>query len=432
MKHKMISLVLGLALVACLIAACTPRPKATSTPESTATSTPEAKTVKFVYDNPPPWREQAARFSEETGIELVYEEVPFTQLHDRYQTALLAGEYDFDILHVMDSWVAEWGPKGLLLPLDDWVTPEMIADYPEGVLDNLKAVDAATGVKHLYGIPLYYWITNFYYRTDLFEEAGLEPPKTVEEMRGTARKLKDQFDVYGFLASMGDPTTVFGIVLRGEGGEILTDGKPSFNNEAGLTALKHLIGFVEDGTIDPASFELVSSIATADLFCQGNVAMAWGPPPTFPMCSDSDKSKVVGKVGVALMPGGSVHKTATSHETGGRAISFNAKDPESAWHYIKWVTSKEEMVWIAVHPGLGRVPARSSALNDPRVQKDYDLAPMVDQQLSSGPAGMVIVHENATEISEALGRHLTAALRFEKSPEEALVDAEAEILAILK
>lgn len=423
--------VLALSVLGALLVGCAPRSAPTPTTVSEVTPTPEPEVVKFVYDNPPAWQEQVVRFTEDTGVEVIYEEVPFTQLHDRYQTALLAGEYDFDVLHVMDMWVKEWGPKGLLMPLDEWVTDEMVADYPAGVLDNLKAVDAETGVEHQYGIPLYYWVTNLYYRTDLFEKADLGPPQTVEEMRETARVLQERFGGFGFLTSMGNPTTAFGIVLRGEGGEVLTDGQPSFNNEAGLVALRHLVGLVEDGTIDPASFELTSSIAAIDIFIQGNAAMFWGSPPTFPMSVDPDKSKVVGKVGVALMPGGSVNKTATSHETGGRAIPFNARDPEAAWRYIDWVTGTEEMVWIAVHPGLGRVPARKSALNDPRTRENYSLTPMVDKQLSSGPAGMVIVHEKGTEISEALGRHLTAALRLEKSPEEALADAEEEILKIL-
>jgi len=421
----------ALAAAGAATSSCAKQPAPTETPKKEYPSPTPPSIIKFVYDNPPPWREQAARFSKDTGIQLNYEEVPFTQLHTRYQTSLLGGEYDFDVLHIMDMWVKEWGPKGLLLPLEGYMAHEMTMDYPTGVLDNLKAVDVTTGKIHQYGIPLYYWITNFYYRTDLFEEAGLQPPTTVEEMRATAKELKERFGVYGFMTGMGNPTTAFGITLRGEGKEVLTDGQPTFNNAAGLTALNHLIGLVKDETIDPTSFELTSSIAAVDLFCQGNVAMTWGAPPTFPMSTNPDKSKIVGKVGVALMPGGSVHRTATYHETGGRAIPFNAKDPDAAWEYIRWVTTTEEMVFIATDPGLGRVPARSSALNDPRTIAGYPLTKIVDEQLSSGPAGMVIVHEKGTEISEALKRHLTAALRFEKTPEQALADAEAEVRQVI-
>lgn len=404
---------------------------AKSTPTVRPLSTPVAKVIKFPYDEPPWWREQAARFTEETGIVVDYEVVPFPQLHDRYQTALLSGEYDFDVFHTRDDWTAEWGTMGLLYPLDDLITDEMRADYPPGVLEKLTAVDKATGEKHLYGVGLYYWIWGFYYRTDLFEEAGLEPPETFAEMREMAKELQERFEISGFITALGgsSPTTIFGMVLRGEGGEILTDGRPSFNNQAGLRALENLVGMVKDGTVDSSSFELSSSTKMIDQFIQGRAAMTFATPPTLVMAADPEKSKVVDQVAVALMPGGSVNRSATSHETGSRTIAYNANDPEAAWEYLKYVTQPEQMVEMAL--ALGRVPARKSALNDPRVQEKYPLAAIVAEQLEY-PSGMVVVHERSTEISEALARHLTAALRLEMSPEEALAKAEAEILSIIE
>lgn len=435
---RFLLVVLAIGAVESLLVSCTSPSAPTPTPVAGLKATPRAVAgmVKFPFDNPAPknfWREQMEQWGKETGFEATYEDVPFQQLHDFYQTALLAGTPDFNVFHVMDAWVAEWGPKGWLYPLDNLVTEEMKADYPPGVLEKLTATDKATGKEHLYGVPLYYWINAFYYRTDLFEEAGLEPPKTWSELQETAKKLQKKDEgTYGFAASLGGtgPAILFGVILRTEGGEVLTDGKPSFNNRAGVRALKLMVGLAQDGTLHPSSLEQSNSVASIDLFTQGETAMFFGPPPTLVMAADPDKSKVAGKVAVTLVPGGSVHRSATYHETGSRAIPAIAEDKETAWKYIEYVTQPEQMVEMALT--LGRVPARKSALNDPRVQKQYPLATIVNEQLASGPAGMIVVHESATQIMEALSRHLTAALQLQKSPEDALADAEAEILKILE
>jgi multiple sugar transport system substrate-binding protein len=190
-----------------------------------------------------------------------------------------------------------------------------------------------------------------------------------------------------------------------------------------------MVGLVKDGALHPSSLEETNSVASVDLFTQGDAAMFIGPPPTLVTAADPDKSKVVGKVAVALMPGGSVHRSATYHETGARAIAFNARHKEAAWQYIQYVIQPEQMVEMALT--LGRVPARKSALNDPRVQEEYPLAAMVDKQLSAGPGGMVIVHEKGTQIGKALADHISFALHGEKTPQQALADAEQEILGII-
>ena len=86
--------------------------------------------VRFAFDSPPWWAEQAVRFNEETGIALEYESVPWPELHNFSQVGLLSGVPGFDILHAHDLWIAEWAPKGLLLPLDDFIDPDLAADYP--------------------------------------------------------------------------------------------------------------------------------------------------------------------------------------------------------------------------------------------------------------------------------------------------------------
>lgn len=406
-------------------------PKATTVPEATPTASIIALkgTVFFPYDDPPFWQQQGKRW-EATGYQMNYQVVPFTQLFNKYQTSLLGGER-LDVIHVHDLWATTFGSMGLLRPLNDRITPEMIAQYPPGLFDKLSIADSQ-GNKQIVAMPLYLWTTNFYYRKDIFEANGVEVPKTFTEMRTLAKKLQGVAgaDVYPFMNALGGSasTSMFCIVLRGEGGEILTDGKPSFNNEKGLAALEEIVGLVKDGSVDPASFTYNSGSQICEPFAQGKAMMIFGPPPTLNFCNNPDNSKVVGKVEFALMPGGSKNASASVHETGGRAIPITSQDPEAAWNYIQFVTSPDEVKQMTI--ALGRVPASLEVLNNKEVIEKYPIVTIIPEQLTY-PSGMPVVHPKGVEISKVLADEIVSACMGQKTPQQALSDAETKVNAIL-
>ena len=108
-------------------------------------------------------------------------------------------------------------------------------------------------------------------------------------------------------------------------------------------------------------------------------------------------------------------------------IPATAAHPDLAMEYIKFVTSFDEQKLMALE--IGSIPAVTEALNDPEVQEKYPHFEWVSEQMKY-PFGM-IKHQNAAEANAALSRHIIAALRGEETPEEALANAEEEILTIV-
>lgn len=52
----------------------------------------------------------------------------------------------------------------------------------------------------MYGSPFYVGVRALYYRTDVFKDLGLQPPKTMAELAATARKIhKAKSDLYGLV-----------------------------------------------------------------------------------------------------------------------------------------------------------------------------------------------------------------------------------------
>ena len=82
----------------------------------------------------------------------------------------------------------------------DAITP--LDDYLKGwsaradISDDLWKLNTAKDGKKYY-VPAHYVVLYLCYRTDLFQQAGLQPPKTFEEFRTCAKALT-KGDVYGF------------------------------------------------------------------------------------------------------------------------------------------------------------------------------------------------------------------------------------------
>ncbi len=232
---------LSLLMVSCAPAA-TPE-AATSAPAEAVANTvpaqasqenPSGEITILYIDNPTWWSEQAQRFSEASGIKVNWEGVPFDKLHDKMFTAFAAGDSPWDVIHVRDDYVAEFGSRGFLLPLEDRITPEIKAQSPEGAWANLS-LDG-----HNYGVPRYFWLWQFYYNNDALSSAGFtEAPTTWDEVAQIAEATTvdtdgdGNIDRWGYCEPWGENFASYPFVvhLRAAGGEVFdADGNPIFNS----------------------------------------------------------------------------------------------------------------------------------------------------------------------------------------------------------
>ncbi len=424
-------------LLPSLLSGCAPAPTpvpptATTGPTraaATATAVPATATtaanrqISMAYDDIQFWKDQAKEFTQKTGINVKYESIPFPQLHDKYLASFMSGSKEYDVVHVRDDYVVEWGSKGWLEPLNSRITDAMKQQYFPGSFDYL------TYQGKIYGVPRYLWLWQFYYNTDLFQKAGLkDPPKTWAELREMAKKLTNP-PQYGFIATYGDvlSVNVFTVRLRAEGGQLMKDGKPTWNTPEGVAALQSLVDLMKDGSTDPSSLEMQTTTPMSDIFTQGRAAMMFSTPPTLALAADATKSKVVGKVQVALNPGSKIPSGGYS-ELGGIGMVATSADKDAAWEWIKFATGAEQQK--KMHLALGRIPTIPSLMQDPEILKAYPVASIVAEQMKY-PMGMAVVVPQQAEVNRALANELVAALRGQKEAAKALADAETAVKKIV-
>jgi multiple sugar transport system substrate-binding protein len=91
-------------------------------------------------------------------------------------------------------WYPQLTGLGALEPLDSYLdTWEGASDIKDGVWNIVKQ----DGDDSIRGIPYEFVVQVLYYRTDLFEEAGVEPPATMEDFFALAPKLTKEGQ-YGY------------------------------------------------------------------------------------------------------------------------------------------------------------------------------------------------------------------------------------------
>lgn len=105
-------------------------------------------------------------------------------------TATLAGDTGtYDIIETYGFVIPQYASEGKIIPLDD-----LMKKYSdEYALDELNEgmFQAMSYDGQLYGLPMQAQMFLMVYRADIFDELGLEPPTTFEELRQVAQKIQD-------------------------------------------------------------------------------------------------------------------------------------------------------------------------------------------------------------------------------------------------
>lgn len=126
------------------------------------------------------------KYAAHTGEDITvnYTEIAWDDyIGTKLTTAFASGEGP-DMFTTCPPQLARYVSAGIAMPLNDYFTDEMKNDF----LPNPLAGVTIDG--QIYSIPIESELLGLYYDADLFAAEGLEPPKTWEELKDVALKLK--------------------------------------------------------------------------------------------------------------------------------------------------------------------------------------------------------------------------------------------------
>ena len=313
-------------------------------------------------------------FTELTGIQVELEQIPEQQQRQKCVIELASGKPSFDVVHLSyhvqkrqfekAGWLADITPfmKDPTLTAPDLVE----SDFSAAGLSYAK-----NDKGQMLSLP---WSVDYfilYYNKEIFAKAGVQPPKTLDEMNALAEKLTDtKAGIFGYVgrglknANMTLWTNYFlnyGGEFLDKSGNILTDGPEA------IEATKSYVRSNKSSPPGVAGFNWMELLAA---FAQGRAAMWVDGVGWAPGVENPNSSRVVGKVGYTMVPAGPKGSYSATYGDG-IGIPAACTKKEAAYLLCQWVVSKTQGSRL-VQAG-GGVSFRNSVLNDPEVQKGVTL-----------------------------------------------------------
>ncbi|MFC8233392.1 extracellular solute-binding protein [Streptomyces sp. NPDC057284] len=183
---------------------------------------------------------------------------------------------------------------------------EEFAAWGEAKDTDPTAKQSVTVGGKVYGAPLFVGVRALYYRTDIFKDLGIEPPKSQAELISTAKKIhKKKPELYG-LAVGGAYTYGAMPFIWANGGELATESggtyKAAINSDRARKGIEAYTSLFGDSNCPAAKCAAMGGNATVTAFASGKAAMAIGGDFSH---AAVEAGSVKGKYAVVPLPGAS-------------------------------------------------------------------------------------------------------------------------------
>jgi ABC-type glycerol-3-phosphate transport system substrate-binding protein len=302
----------------------------------------------------------ADAFTEETGVEVTFVELPYDGLYDRLASEFSSGQPSFDVAALDAIWLQGFAPG--VEPLDDLFTDSVQADLFPSLVQEAQ-VDG-----HFVGMPVWTNAEILYYRKDLFEDPAnratfkkaygyeLAPPQDWQQFNDAAqfftRKGMFGTDVKGAVETEWLAT----LMQAGADNMVLTpDGKADIDTPEALEALDFYAELNTELEVSPPGAAQIDWAAAQNLYNQGKTAMMRFWAHAYTQIPDDSPAK--GKTGVAVLPAGPAGSAAVPGAWY-LSIPTGADKPDEAEQFIRFAYDHND---LSVDTALG-LAARKSAL----------------------------------------------------------------------
>ena len=382
------------------------------------------------------------QFEEMTGVKVNIDVFNEPTTRRKAQIELASGSDAYDLIWVPGEFAISYINAGWLSPIDPLIkskyTDNTYLDINDFIPSTLELMKSG---RKSYGLPWFPATIIMYYRTDILKQAGIhKAPETIDELVRAVKKVHGKNGVAG-IAMRGVPKMnlwIFSSFLHATGGGYFKDFKngnmePALNTTQSIEAARIYADLLKNYSIP--------GIATADYdqvviaMQQGNVAFAIDGAPLAGRIVDPTKSKVIDKIGYAVVPGGThgVHPAFAGHSW---AIPKYAKNKNAAWAFMQWSTSKQIQKEVALKSNHVAV-TRKSVWDDNEFRAKWNLKGEGDflktfsKSISLGDPDY---RPRLTEwplIEDIVGRALNEITVGVKTPEQAFEEANKRVRKLM-
>ena len=384
-------------------------------------------------------QELAPKFEEATGNTLNWVVLEENVLRQRVTTDIATNGGSFDIVTIGAYEAPIWGKQGWLAPLDDLGDDYNYDDIFEPVRNGLSADGK------LYAVPFYAESSFTFYRTDLFEKAGIEVPDeqiTYDQFEEMVAKLNDPDNgIFGTCqrgkAGWGENMAFVGPLVNAFGGKWFDmDWNPTIDSPEWNAAITYYVDLMNN--YGPPGATANGHNENRALFADGKCATWVDATSAAGYIFNPSESSVADKTDFFQAP-----KQVTDKGTGwfwawALAIPTSSKNQDAAKDFLAWATSKEyvELVgesegWVAAPPGT----RKSTYANEAYLEAAPFAETVENSILAANPADATkdpvpytgvqfVAIPEFQGIGNYVGQQISAALAGQQTVDEALANSQ--------
>jgi N,N'-diacetylchitobiose transport system substrate-binding protein len=342
------------------------------------------------------------------GTTINIEFVPWAQAHDKFTTSIAGGKTP-DVAEMGTTWTPEFADQGAF----EEVSKPGSGQYVSSL------VDAATLDGKVWGKPWYAGSRALIYRNDILQKAGVEPPKTWDELIAAAKAIKAKVPGVFPTGYTGLTEHMYLPTIWQAGGEIAKqegDGWISaLNTPQAAKAIQFYTDFYKQGLTPKAAIGWEEPDAQT-AFVNGDIAMLIGGGWTYNSIIDT-KPGLKSKIGTTLEPAGPSGKD-TAFAGGSHLVVFKGSENKalaSAFvdHMLEAANLNKFTSAIGFLPGTVAGIEASGYLDDP-IRK-----PFAEQLLEHSAVYPPSPRWGALEGANIFDGEIQKVMRGKQTPQEA-------------
>lgn len=301
------------------------------------------------------WEDLAAEFnSTHEDVQVTLQTIPLDQYQDRLTTAVSSGSGP-DAARTKDWWLGQLAPQGVLTELDPFIEEW---DAAEDVMEPLWATGQLPGSDEVYMLPHQYVTLYLYYRKDYFAEAGLDAPKTQEDVLEAARAITDPaqgryaMDLRGGAGGQDQWLAWMyagGARIVDDAGEVVLDDDTAVEVNDRYLSIATELDAAPPGTATAAFAQVQTN------FASGTTGMMIHHAGSL----DAMREAHGDDLGVVPLPTGESGKPSTLGSMSGNVVLANSEKQEAAWAWISWLSEEGAMETMSTSP-QGQLPVLTS------------------------------------------------------------------------
>ncbi len=322
------------------------------------------------------------RFNEtHPEIQVNWENVPHGAYRRKFISASQIGAGP-DTFVATGNTFSEFQAMNMLEPLDKYINNW---DNKDNIYDSLW--DITTIDNKRFAIPWKLLVSYMYYRADWFEEKGIEPPTTLEELTEAAQTLTEDvdgdgsIDRYGFGLRGGQGGgTMFYTFAQAWGVKLYDEqGNAAFNGEKALDFVQWYIDLHRKYKVTPRSAANDGFSQIIGAFKSGRTGMLQHHIGTH-----VEMMEALGdKVGVTSIPAGPGGNRWAEAGLIMHVINPDSDKKDAAWEFISFMSEEWAVRYQAKE--LGSIPILTSVADEAYFQDNRFFKASTDQIPYSAP-----------------------------------------------